>query len=517
MELKKLSLVAAFLGATAFAGTQTQAHEHLRVVDTPLQLRIHMHWARGRGYDPNYPVERAASAMTGVSLVDATLGTNANDSREAHNLLIASGSIPDIFGGSDVLDFVNEYGPQGAFLPLDDLISEHAPNIAAFMEERPDLFNAVRGADGNLYFIPYFPDGVFGQGYFIRQDWLDALGLEQPQNVDELYDVLIAFRDQDPNGNGLADEIPFFARQPAELIRLVTLWDGRSSGSDTHHDFLVENGRITHPYIGDGYREGMTNLARWYAERLIDPEVFTRGASARDFLLSQNLGGMTHDWFASTAAYNDRLQDSVDGFNFVAFPPPASVSGVRIAEHRRILVKPDGWAIGHTNRDPGATMRYFDFWFTEEGRRLANFGIEGEHYDMIDGSPVFRDEVLNSDQSVAAQMYQIGAQMFRGYRQDYEYERQWTNPVALEGIALYEEGDYLVPDFLGVTFTPQERAVYDRRWPSIRTFMLEKQQSWILGASDITADWEGYLRTIERMGMNEVLAVMQAAYDRQQN
>jgi putative aldouronate transport system substrate-binding protein len=515
MDMKKLTLAATFLAGTALTAP-VLADGHLMITEEPLELSIHMHWQRVQGHDEDYPVEQAARAMTGIHLVDATVGTNTTDSREAHNLLIASGDIPDIFGGGAIRDFVNQYGPEGAFLPLDDLIAEHAPNLQAFMDRYPERFAAIRAADGNLYYVPYFPDGVFGRGYFIRQDWLDALGLEQPQNVDELYEVLVAFRDQDPNGSGMADEIPYFARQWEELIRLVTLWDGRSSGSDTYHDFLVEDGKITHPYVGEGYRTGIANLARWYAEGLIDPEVFTRGSSARDFLLSENLGGMTHDWFASTSGYNDRLKDTIPGFAFRPFIPPASVSGVRMEEHRRILVKPDGWAIGFQNEHPVETIRYFDFWFTEEGRRLANFGIEGEQYDMVDGVPVYRDEVLNGDQSVVSQMYAIGAQHWRGFQQDYEYERQWTNPIALEGIALYEAGDYLVPDFLGVTFTSDERAVYDRYWPQIRTYMLERQQAWILGASDIEAEWDDYLSTLERMGINDVLEIMNTAYARQQ-
>jgi putative aldouronate transport system substrate-binding protein len=514
--MRKITLAAALMSGTAMTGPAL-ADEHLQIVDEPLELTIHMHWRRAQSYDESYPVEQAACEMTNVCLVDATVGSNTTENREAHNLLLASGEIPDIFGGSFVRDFVNEYGPQGAFLPLDDLIAEHAPNIQAFFDENPDLVAAVRSSDGNLYYVPYFPDGEFGRGYFIRQDWLEALGLEEPQNVEELEEVLIAFRDGDPNGNGLADEIPFFNRHWEELIRLVTLWDGRSSGSDTYHDFLVEDGQVTHPYIGEGYREGMAHLARWYDMGLIDPEIFTRGSSARDYLLSENLGGFTHDWFASTSGYNDRLADTIDGFSFRPFLPPASVSGVRMEEHRRIGVKPDGWAIGHTNEHPVATIEYFDFWFSEEGRRLANFGIEGEHYTMENGEPIFTEEVLNGDQSVASQMYQVGAQMFRGYPQDYAYEAQWTNPIALEGIQMYAEHDLLVPDFLGVVFTPEEQAVYDRHWPQIRTYMLERQQAWILGASDIEEDWDDYLETLETMGLSDVLEVMNAAYARQQS
>ena len=145
-------------------------------------------------------------------------------------------------------------------------------------------------------------------------------------------------------------------------------------GSDTYHDFDVDHGKIQHPYASAGYREGIKNLARWYKEGLVDAEIFIRGSSSRDFLLSENLGGATRDWFASTSGYN-RLSKDIEGFEFNAFTPPASISVKRIEEHRRIPIKPDGWTIGDINKHPVETIKYFDFWFTEEGRRLANFGV----------------------------------------------------------------------------------------------------------------------------------------------
>ncbi|MFT6684068.1 MAG: putative aldouronate transport system substrate-binding protein, partial [Loktanella salsilacus] len=270
-----------------------------------------------------------------------------------------------------------------------------------------------------------------------------------------------------------------------------------------------------HPYAQDAYRDGLANIAQWYAEGLIDPEIFTRGSSSRDYLLSENLGGSTHDWFASTSGYNAALADKVEGFNFIPFLPPASTSGVRMEEHRRIPIKPDGWAISYMNEHPVETIKYFDFYFTEEGRNLANFGVEGKTWDMVDGEPTFKPEVLSSDVAVNSQMYLEGAQIQRGFFQDYRYELQWTSPEALEGIALYEANDLLIPQFLGVAFNQEEQATFDKYWPSIRTYMLERQQAWILGAGDVQAEWDDYAATLDKMGYPQVIEVMNAAYARQ--
>ncbi|MEP1929857.1 MAG: sugar ABC transporter permease, partial [Roseibium sp.] len=321
--MRKLTLTLAMLGTTAITAPAF-ADGHLKIVDDPLELTIHMHWPRAQGYgvggSPSeiYPVEEAARAMTGISLTDATAGRNSTDSAEAMNLLIAQGDMPDIVGGHLIKQPVNEFGPQGAFVPLNDLVAEHAPNIQAYWDSRPEVLASITAYDGNYYYIPYLPDGKYGRAWFIRQDWLDALGLEQPQNVEELEATLIAFRDNDPNGNGAADEVPYFARQWEEVNRLLTLWDARSSGSDTYHDFYITaDGSIAHPYAQDTYRDGISNIARWYEAGLIDAEIFTRGSSSRDFLLSENLGGLTHDWFASTSGYNGKLADKIDGFNFI--------------------------------------------------------------------------------------------------------------------------------------------------------------------------------------------------------
>lgn len=508
-------VIAAIAGSIlGFAYNQPVQASEIPIVDNPLELTVHMHHRRYTSYDENWPVEKAACAATNICLKNATIGSNTTNSAEAMNLLLATGNIPDIVASAQIKEFADQYGPQGAFLPLNDLIDEHAPNIKAVFEKIPGLKSAITSSDGNIYYLPYIPDGKYGRAYYIRTDWLNKLGLDVPQTVEEYESALRAFKTQDPNGNGVADEVPYFARQWEELIRLVTLWGGRSSGSDTYHDFYVEDGRIKHPYAEAGYREGIKNLARWYEEGLVDLEIFTRGSSSREYLLSENLGGATHDWFASTSSYN-HLSSKIPGFEFSAMAPPANVNGDRIAEHRRTPVKPDGWAIGMSNSHPVETIKYFDFWYGGEGRRLANFGVEGEQYDMIDGKPVFKKEFLEAG-PVNSQLYTIGAQLHaRGFYQDYEYEIQWTNETALEGIALYEAGDYLIDQFYGVSLNPEEQKVFDRHFVQIRTYMLERQQAWILGSGDVETEWDDYIAQLNRMGLQDVLAVMQAAYDRQ--
>jgi putative aldouronate transport system substrate-binding protein len=127
------------------------------------------------------------------------------------NLMLASGDIPEI-----IFSIVNPsqqalYGAQGLFLPLNDLIEQHAPNLKRAFEIYPGMRETLTASDGNIYGMLTLEDCYhcsMSQKLWIYQPWLDALGLEMPTTTDEFEQVLLAFKEQDPNGNGQADEIP---------------------------------------------------------------------------------------------------------------------------------------------------------------------------------------------------------------------------------------------------------------------------------------------------------------------
>ncbi|WP_418320678.1 DUF3502 domain-containing protein [Piscinibacter sakaiensis] len=518
-RLTRLSILGAALcvalGAALPAAAQSAAAAP--IVAKPLDLKIHMHFRDKFVWNEEWPVAKEMTRMTNIRLVN-TASKVATNSTEAFNLLMASGKLPDIVGGNSLKDEFIRFGMEGAFVPLNKLIDQHAPNLKAFLQKNPLIAQAITAPDGNIYYIPYVPDGSASRGWWIRQDWLDKLKLKTPQTVDELYEVLKAFRDRDPNGNGKKDEIPYFNGTPTEVYRLVLLWGGRSSGSNSAMDFMVDaNGKVVHPFAQDGFKTGIKNVAKWYKEGLIDKEIFTRKSRAREQLFSANLGGVTHDWFASTSTYNQpsSMPSRVPGFKVIPMAPPADINGKRFEEDSRKLVMPDGWAISFSNKHPVETIKLFDFFFSEAGRRLSNFGVEGQQYTLKDGKPVFKDAVLKSATPVNSQLWEIGAQIPIGFPMDYSYEEQWTFPEGLKGREMYIKGNYLLPQFPGVNMTKDERAVYDKHWTDLETYMNVMAQNWVLGTKDVDATWAEYQAHLKKNGYDKVIAVMQKAYDRQ--
>lgn len=473
--------------------------------EKPLTLSVHMGTKDSGVFDNEWAIFKKAAELTNVTL-EGTLPDTVSDFSETFSLVMASGNVPDIMQAL-AKDFW-EYGPEGAFLPLNDLIEEHAPNLKKFMDENPDVKSAASDLDGNIWFIPFISDGVAEKGWFIRKDWLDKLGLEEPKTVEDLHAVLTAFVNNDPNGNGAKDEIGFFHRNTTIGIDgLLALWNGYS-------DFRVFDGKVIYGPMEPEFGIAMENLAQWYKEGLIDKELFTRGGKARDILLADNLGGLTHDFFASTGNYNDQLADKIEGFAFDPMLPPADVDGVVKEPSKRDRAKNYGWGISATNPDAVATIKYFDFWFTEEGRRMANFGMEGDTYTMVDGKPIFTDKVLKGTEPPVNVIRQTGAQSNFGFQQDYFYEEQWTTPLAVEGINLYVDNNVFMDKFPALKFSKEEQDTISKLLPKVETYMGEARQQWILGAKPV--NFESYQTELKKLGGEELVAVYQAAYDRYQ-
>lgn len=473
--------------------------------DDPNKLTIFMHkgsWGAMRPEWVIYGPDGGAEAKTGIKL-EGTANTTATDHAQQFSIMLTNTPLPDIIVGTK--SEINKAASEGAMIPLDDLINQYAPNIKKFLDANPWAKAGTVASDGKLYMIPSSFQGVPSMGFFIRKDWLDKLGLAVPTTLDEYYKVLKAFREKDPNGNGQKDEIPYLYRDKG-VDGLIQLW-GAYNGFYAFGDNKVFHGKTTIEY-----KNAITDLAKWYKEGLIDPEIFTRGSKARDILLDNNTGGSTMDWFSSTAVFN-HLSSKIPGFEWIAIAPPADVNGEVKQIFARQQLQGDGWGISRDNKKIETTMKYFDFWFTEEGTRLYAYGIENIDYTMVDGKPVPTDAVTKAKDGPPTYMRnrgqnEIGAQM------QIDAEIAIMNDYAKTGYKLYNDNNYCVPQFPKLSYTKAEEDIIAEKQTSIDAYLLQKAQEWLMGTKDINAEWDSYIAELDKMGMTELLGAQQAAYDR---
>ncbi len=465
------------------------------ITDKPVKLSYF--FRASKSDDGQYGTYKEAAKMTGVML-ETTVSKSNSDLTQAFNLMLASGDIPDIVFTQDELQFM-KYGMDGAFVALDEHFDK-MPNFKAFLEENPVVRKNLTAADGHIYYLPFCPSGKASIGWFVREDWMEKLGLKNPTNAEELYEVLTAFKTQDPNGNGKADEVPFFGAATQKLKDLFPLWGARQS-------WFVEDGKVKFGPLEPEFKTAMTNVIKWYKEGLLDKEIITISKTPRERMLSENIGGMTTDWFASTSRLNDTIKN-VPGLKFTPFAPPENIIVSQRAENANY-----GWGIYSGTKYLDIAVKYLDFWFSEKGSNLINFGKEGEHWNMVDGKPQFTEELLAKDNPQQI-IRDFGCQQGIGYKQNFDYELQWMNQIGKDGMKMYEEGNWFAEQMPPVymQMDAKEREEYTTLKTNIETHYDELFQKWILGSADFEKGYDSFVASIKKLGVDRLLELQNNAY-----
>ena len=462
-------------------------------------------------FDSEWEVFKKAGEITNVYLTSAISKTNSNE-KDAFNLMVASGKLADLVSYVDGNE-LDKLGRSGGLIALNDLIDQYAPNIKRTLEENARFRRDAYSLDGNIYYLPKTNGLRFTEFYWIRKDWLDNLGLEVPTTTAELHDVLYAFRNNDPNGNGIKDEIPLFDRRGDKSS------DEYLQMFNSSTEFSIKNGKVVYDPLEPEFEVGVKELTKWYAEGIIDPEIFTRGSKSRDVLLASNQGGFTHDW-VSTGDYKTKLSGDIPGFDLVAIAPPVSPYGTQILRDRRSSAP--GWGISATCKDPVTLIKYMDFFFSEEGDTLINWGIEGVTYGIDEnGNKYFLDNIMNSDTTPLLELRKYGVQYRIGMIQDPGYEYAFMSDEAKQAAELYDAHPEWYPDDtlnyqnqrLSSKILPEYDSQFTKIKTSIRSYVDEMYQSWVLGAKDFDSTYPEFVKELEKRGIYEAIEILQKSYD----
>ena len=505
---KEPSAPASTQTASEGTGTSAAANSEYLCSDKPVTLTF-FNIFDGITFDPNWPVYQEAAKLTNVTL-ESSVSQSASDETTAYNLMLSSGKLADLISYAKLSE-LEKLGRDGGLIPLNDLIDEHAPNLKKALEENSQLRKIATSTDGSIYVIPKLQTMDVAEADFIRVDWLEKLGLEKPNTIDELHTVLKAFRDQDPNGNGVKDEIPFFSRQGNKSFNdVLNLWDA-------HDSFYARDGKVTFGPMEDEFKLAMQNAIQWYEEGIIDPEWFTRGPGGRDILLGGNLGGYCNDWVGSNYDYNPKLEKDVPGFRFECIPPVENQNGERILHTTRAGMP--GWGISSQCEDPVAAIKYFDFWFSEAGDKLTNYGIDGVTYTETDGKIAYTDAITQTDKTVLQELRNYGVQYRIGMIQDYEYERAWITEEAAVATDMLVKGNYVhvpIPQLngeLGLKYDEETASEYSKLMASITPYVMETIQKWVLGSQDFDSTYDQFIAELKDKGIDRAIEINQTAFD----
>lgn len=192
-------------------------------------------------------------------------------------LRIASKELPDMFTPLKGLEI--SLARDGMLAELGDYIETYAPNYYQTVSE--ETWANIAAMDphgqGGIYFLPDSKD-YYDYGTFIRKDWLDKLGLQVPTTQEELVEVLRAFRDDDPNGNGMKDEVPMIGREYGRWMDYLFHMYGVSM-IEGYPQFDLTDGELTYSGVTQNMRDAIAFAASLYEEGLLDPDTFLNSAN----------------------------------------------------------------------------------------------------------------------------------------------------------------------------------------------------------------------------------------------
>ncbi|MFH5183695.1 hypothetical protein ACHHV8_14295 [Paenibacillus sp. TAB 01] len=461
-------------------------------------------------------------AKSNVIIKWDTVPQNAFDERR--NLMFASNDLPDFVMRANLSpQLITSYAAAGQIIPLDPLIEAgYAPNLAALMKENDGIRKSITSADGHIYSLPNISeaDGRISSSW-INKKWLDKLGLQMPTTTDELYKVLKAFKEQDPNGNGKADEVPISGYKEGNknygdqfIKSFYGSWGfGGNSGIIAPFMDVDDQGKVRYIATDKTFKDMITFFNKLWQEGLIDKEILSQD-------MKQEIAKIDDERVGYVAKGNNNLWMGKNRNNYVQNPVLKGIDGkvywTGISPKVRDL---GSFVITSKNPNPAATLRWGDHFLSEEGTALARLGIEGVTYTIgSDGFYKLKDEFAKNPNGLTVDEALSEYTIFQGggIPQRVTQKVDQSAAVLPEMIANKDViRPNLVPDakLMIPTFTEKENIELSTYATDIEAYTDENIVKFITGAQPLS-EWDKYVSTLNKMQLDKYLAIYQAAYDR---
>ena len=465
----------------------------------------------------DYPHFQEAARQTGVTLdfIQAEFMT----ANEQFNLMVASQDYPDIFGNFNSLYSAGDDNgiEEEIILALEDY-EDLFPHYQKYRTSTKFLETATSTSEGHIsgfyelmsdFIGPFF--GMMGRG-----DWIEELGMDMPETYDELHELLLAM--QDKYGctttiyldSAAVGNDNFLAAGYGIACMLAT------NAKESY--WMVQDGVVTDGITGEGYKEYLTMLHQWYEEKLISSD-FTNAAGA---MSADGMGEITSGncgvFFNGAPMMSMYSANSDDpNLRIVGMPDPVKEKGEKThVDTTEFDFGAERMSISTKCENPEIAIQYCDYWFTDAGIQLANYGVEGESCEVVDGVAQFTDLVLNNPDLAAGDAisfytgrnstpsWSSNSKLLVSYNED--------ESAAFDTWAASRDNRDAYPYVAQLTI--DETYEISKLAADYESYALECRDKFIVGDMDIETEYEAYEESVREMGLTRALEIKQDAYDR---
>ncbi len=519
--LLAMLLIVGLLGPAALADDNLN-ESGLPIVKEPITLKIAVlrHNADAtESYADKYIVKQAAEA-TNINIEWIEITGNA---AERVGIMLA-GDLPDIFLGP--LTDAQMVQNTSLFVPLNGLLEENCPNILEMYKTSvPDWEGYLTYPDGNIYglmgsFLKSYTDQITGVMY-INTEWLKNVGKEMPTTVEELVDVLTAFRDMDADGDGDPNnEIPLDFCQNNYA---ATYWMmAYNYGIPNYYD--ISDGKIIETVNTDTFRKFLTDFHEMAAGGLLNVEGLTQTHEQ----YSSNLASMKVGCFWGWAPYSF-INDPEGQAQYAAVPPlPADGNTPRMFNAKNTSRR-NNFVITTACKNVEAALRWWDYLSRDQEAALEsrngpvglNFyqGDDGRYYSRKAtpetaaeyGYEAFANNIGTSTWAASMGITVCSPLILESPIVDVEADP--TNSTAIRQAAVALSEPFFAPESMSLAIVPadkQEELEFgtDGMFAYVDAFVAD---SILNGVTD--ASWDAYVSGLETHGYSFYISWLQDYFD----
>lgn len=489
----------------------------------PLDTDVSLTWFASEGFgDINQayampsevPFCIGMSEMTGVD-IEFQYRTAGTEPRQAENLVLAREVLPDIIFGQFMKDAARLM-EEGVIRDLTDYIQEYAPAYYHFLQSNPAYDNAMKTDEGKYYGFGFFrEDGGWNdtyQGPVVRKDWLDEQGLEPPVTISDWTNVLTVFKEK------------YGATFTAPWSRLKQSGISGAFGAFGMSDFQLfidDNGKVQLSQAQPEWFDYLLQLNEWWDAGLIDQDVLTQTDTDAKTKALQGSTGLAYTSMGQMSSWRREATEANTGADWVGMQYPHGDDGT-------LSMVFGGYGIGVvvscisgdcSDEKLITALRVLDYAYTQEGFLYWNYGKQGVSWDYDEnGEPAYLPLVTEDPNGISDAISKYGGSTWSGsciQSTKLLYMKNTPQSIEANDLWYYPNMDvsskWKMPP--GVTMTADESSEYDFLQSTIATFVAETCAKLVTGEMK-KDDFPAYLEQLNGMGLQTILDIQQAAYDR---
>lgn len=440
----------------------------------------------------------------------------AGDEVQGFNLMVASGDYPDIIFSGSLMNDAERLIDERVLLDLSPYIRDFAPNYFSFLQENLARDRAFRTDSGRYFGFGFFREDAGNdtfQGPLVRKDLLDELSLPLPVTISDWDRTLRAFNDE----YGVTFLSPWARFNGSGNIAGAF---GAYGGTQYIVHIDPADNKVKVAQTAPQWRDYMEQMSIWWADGLIDQDLLTSDDGSIRAKTANNEGGLAYSSMGQLSGWLLDAEELGLTTDWIGLDYPQGDDGTKtfvfggsgIGQHLAAITT----SVGEDRIE--YAMRLLDYAYTPEGSLYWNFGEEGVAWNWEGGVPTFSQLLHDDPDGIHGAMEKYAGSVWSGpVVQATEMLAQRNSPISMGAMRLWGIGNQDVTSNFGLprgmALSADESAKAESIESAISTYVNEMASRFLTGQEPIS-NFDSFVSTVESMGLEELLSLYQAAYDR---